>query len=82
MITALFLRGDDWSSKLIAWGTMHDGQDMALVPSHVAFLFEFDGDRVVIESDLADGVQLATYDEALGDNKRRNLLVSGMMYSV
>jgi len=69
MITALFLRGSDWSSDLIAWGTRYDHQDKNFVPSHVAFLFEFEGNKVVIESDLADGVQIATYDEALGDNK-------------
>jgi len=69
MITALFLRDNDWSSNLIAWGTRHPHQDKDLVPSHVAFLFEFDGNRIVIESDIADGVQLATYDEAIGKNK-------------
>jgi len=69
MITALFLRDSDWSSNLIAWGTQRPGQERALVPSHVAFLFEFNGNRIVIESDIADGVQLATYDEAIGTNK-------------
>lgn len=69
MITALFLRDDDWASDLIAWGTKIPGQDSDLTPSHVAFLFEFGDQKIVIESDMKDGVQTATYEEAIGKNR-------------
>jgi len=67
-ISAMFFRGDDWESDLIAWGTKRKNQLSEDCPSHVGFKFSINGTNTVIESDIKDGVQLASVEESMEDN--------------